>query len=362
MKKLLLLIVFIFSAGTLLFATGEGRFMTDPDIHNNKIVFTYEGDLWLVDINGGTASRLTSSPGDEYSAKFSPDGKTIAFTADYDGSTNIYTMPVDGGKPIRITYNPGGAQAVTWTPDGKKVVYRSFFENYINRDPDLYFVEKDGSAPERFPLDRGVDCSFSHDGNKILYVRKGREDYYWKRYKGGWYPDIWMYDFKENKFTPITKYEGKNAYPMWIGNDMYFVSDRTNGISNIYKEDLLSDSITELTHYGDVDVMTPSTDGKNIVYLHDGFLNVMNVKTGNVKQIKVDVPSDDWQLRDRIINPKKYIHYAGISNDGKNVILDARGDVFNVPVDNGNTINLSNTPGTREMYPSYIFRMPKAVP
>ncbi len=350
-KSFLFIFVFLFSAGSLLFASNEGRFMTDPDIHNNKIVFTYEGDLWIVNADGGTASRLTSSPGDEYSAKFSPDGKTIAFTANYDGSTNIYVMPADGGKPKRITYVPGYVKTVTWTPDGKRIVFSSFFENYIYRDPNLYFVNKDGSAPDRFPLDRGVDCSFSHNGSKILYVRKGREDYYWKRYKGGWYPDIWMYDFKENKFTPITKYEGKNAYPMWIGNNMYFVSDRTNGISNLYKEDLSTDNITELTNYSDVDVMTPSTDGKQIVFLHDGYLNVMDVSTGKVNQIKVDVPSDNWQLRDRVINPKKYIHYAGISNDGKSVILDARGDVFDVPVGKGNTVNLSQTPGTREMYP-----------
>ena len=326
--------------------------MQDPDIHNNKIVFTYEGDLWIVNVNGGTATRLTTFPGDEYRARFSPDGKMIAFTASYDGAQSIYVMPADGGQPKRITYNPSGAETVAWTPDGKRVVYRSFWENYIMRDPKLYFVDKNGSAPERLPLDRGVDCSFSKDGSKILYVRKGREDYYWKRYKGGWYPDIWEYDFKNNKFTQITKYVGKNAYPMWIGNDMYFVSDRTNGISNLYKENLETKKITEITNYNDVDVMAPSTDRAQIVYLHDGYLNVFNVSTGKSKQIEVNVPSDKWELRNRVINPKDYIHYAAISNDGKNVALDARGDVFIVPTQSDeNTKNLSNTPGTREMYP-----------
>ncbi len=352
-KYLFFLIVLILFSVQILPAGQNGRFMTYPDIHGSKIVFTYEGDLWLVNSSGGEATRITTAPGVEYSAKFSPDGKWIAFTGHYDGPASVYLMPSEGGVPKRITYNPGGDMTVCWTPDGKRVVFKSFWENFIMRDPNLYFVDREGSAPERFPLDRGVDCSFSQDGSKILYVRKGMEDYYWKRYKGGWYPDIWMYDFKENKFSPVTKYIGKNAYPMWIGNDMYFVSDRTNGIANLYKEDLSSNQITEITHYDDVDVMTPSTDQKNIVFMHDGYLNILNVASGNIKQIEINIPSDKWELKERVINPKDYIHFASISNDGQEVALEARGDVFVLPAENkdGRTVNLSNTPGTREMYP-----------
>lgn len=352
MKRLYLnLSLTFFFLAVAAFAQEQGRFMTDPDINGNKIVFTYEGDLWLVNSDGGTATRLTTFPGVEYRARFSPDGKWIAFTASYDGAQSIYVMPSEGGVPTRITYTPGGAETVTWTPDGKRVVFRSYWENFIMRDPNLYFVDKDGSAPERFPLDRGIDCGFSTDGSKILYVRKGPENYYWKRYKGGWHPDIWMYDFKENKFTPITSYVGVNAYPMWIGNDMYYVSDSSNGISNLYREDLTTMQVTQLTNYNDVDVMTPSTDHRQIVYLHDGYLNVTDVATGSSKQIAVNIPSDKWELRNRVINPKDYIHYATISDDGKNVAIEARGDVFIVPTEKGQTVNLSNTPGTREIYP-----------
>ncbi len=333
------------------FASQEGRFMKDPDINKNKIVFTYEGDLWIVSSNGGTASRLTSLPGDENSAKFSPDGSLIAFTGAYDGSNNVYTLPSEGGEPKRITFVPGFAQPVCWTPDGKKIVFKSTYENYIMRDGNLYFVDKNGSAPERFPIERGVRCSFSEDGTKFLYVRKGPEEYNWKRYKGGWYTDIWMYDFKENKFTPITDYVGKNAYPMWIGKYMYFVSDRKTGIANIFKENLETKEIVQVTNYTDVDVITPSNDKDQIVYLHDGYLNVLDTKTDQSKKINVDVPSDRWELRERVINPKDFIHYAEISNDGNAAAVEARGDVYIVPTGKGNTLNLSNTPGTREMYP-----------
>ncbi len=350
MKKVLLFVCVIYFAGTYVRAAEQGRFMTYPDIYKNKIVFTYEGDLWLVSSQGGLATRITSAPGREYSARFSPDGKWIAFTGQYDGGNNVYVIPSDGGQPLRITYNPGGGQSIAWTRDGKRVVFRSYFENYIYRDPNLYFVDKDGSAPERFPIDRGELCSFNSNGTKMLYCRKGWEEYYWKRYKGGWYQDIWMYDFKENKFTPISHYEGKNSYPMWIGNKMYFVSDRTNGVANIYVEDLDTKDIKEVTNYSDFDVMEPETDGQQIVFMQNGYVNILDIQTGKINKISITIPSDRWALRDRVINPKEYIHSMNISNDGKTAVLEARGDIFTISTTNGTTKNLSKTAGTREMY------------
>jgi len=348
MKKFLaLFLLFILS----LLNAEESRFMKYPDIRKEKIVFTYENDLWLINSSGGTATRITNAPGNETMPKFSPDGKWIAFTGSYDGGSNVYIIPSEGGEPKRLTYNPDGGQTIGWTPDGEKIVFRSRWENFIGRDPNLYFVDKDGSAPERFPLDRGTICSFSKDGKKILYTRRGDEEYYWKRYKGGQYSDIWMYDFVKNEFTPISDYVGKNTYPMWIENKLYFISDRTNGIANLYVQDLDSKKVTQLTTYDDFDIMYPSTDGINIVFIRGGYLNVYNVKTNKTEKLSVTAPSDKWALRDRNINPKDYIHYFNISNDGESVILEARGDVFNLQVEDGMTKNLSITSGTKEMYP-----------
>lgn len=351
MKTLITALLLILFSSHLIYSADEGRLMTYPDIYKDKIVFTYENDLWLVSSNGGTATRLTSFPGNEYSARFSPDGKSIAFTAGYDGTYGVYVIPSEGGEPVRLTYIPGTAQSIAWTPDGKQIVFRSYFENYISRDPNLYFVNKEGSAPERFPIDRGVLCSFNSDASKMLYCRKGMEEYYWKRYKGGQYTDIWMYDFKQNQFTPVSDYVGKNAYPMWIGNNMYFISDRTNGVSNLYVEDLSTKTIKEITDYSDFDVMWAENDGEQIVFIQNGYINIYDIKTNQTKKISVNIPSDRWRLRDRVINPKEYVHSMNISNDGKTAILESRGDVFTIPTDKGNTKNISNTPGTREMYP-----------
>jgi tricorn protease len=351
MKTLISALLFLIFTSQLALAAGEGRLMTYPDIYKDKIVFTYENDLWLVSSGGGNATRLTSFPGNEFSARFSPDGKSIAFTAGYDGTYGVYVMPAEGGEPVRLTYLPGSAQSIAWTPDGKRVVFRSAYENYISRDPNLYFVNKEGSAPERFPIDRGVLCSYNPDGSKMLYCRKGNEEYYWKRYKGGQYQDIWMYDFKQKQFTAISDYVGKNSYPMWIGNNMYFVSDRTNGVANLYVEDLTTKAIKQLTSYADFDVMWAENDGEQLVFIQSGYLNIYDTKTSQVKKISVIIPSDKWRMRDRVINPKEYVHSTNVSNDGKTAVLESRGDVFIIPVGKGNTKNISNTPGTREMYP-----------
>ncbi|MGZ5469591.1 MAG: hypothetical protein ACXW2H_10880, partial [Candidatus Aminicenantales bacterium] len=352
MKQFLraILIVCLLSAGA--FAAEEGRFFNYPTIHNETIVFTYESDLWTVNAKGGVASRLTTFPGTETMAKISPDGNWLAFTASYDGAQAVYLMPAEGGAPVRRTYNPGGAQVIAWTPAGTEVVFRSMFENIVGRDPNLYSVSIKGGAPERLPLDRGVLISYISGENKFFYCRRGSEEYYWKRYKGGQYQDIWLYDGAAKTYAPVTDYVGKNSYPMWAGGLMYFVSDRTNGIANLYTQKLGTKDVTQVTQYADFDVMMPQTDGRSIVYVQDGRIHVFDVSSGSDTKIAVTVPSDRWALRDRVINPRDYVHTAHLSDNGETVVLEARGDVFRVPIGHGPAENLSETPGTREMYPA----------
>ncbi len=330
----------------------EGRFMRYPDIHQSTIVFSYEDDLWSVPSTGGTATRLTTYPGDEYAARISPDGSLIAFTGQYDDALSVYLMPASGGVPVRLTYLPTSAQSLCWTPDGKRIVFRSMFDNVMSRDPQLYVVDTEGHAPERLPLDRGVLCSFSPDGKSILYCRKGSEEYYWKRYKGGRYQDIWRYDFPTNTFTPISDYVGKNSYPMWVGSTMYFVSDRTNGIANIFAQDLATHVITPITSYDDFDVMMPSTDGTSIVFMQKGYLHVLDIATRTIRRLTVTLPTDRWITRTRTIDAGDYLHSVDAASDGKKVVLEARGDLFVTDVAQKASINISRSPGSREFRPA----------
>jgi len=333
-------------------AATPGRFPQTPDISGNTIVFTWERDLWTVPASGGVAQRLTTHPGSEDAPKFSPDGKWIAFTGQYAGP-DLYVIPSTSGTPRRVTFLGTGARAVAWTPDGARIVFRSGHENTFRPIVKLFTVTPEGSLPERLPMERGILCSYSPDGTKLVYNRRGTEEYYWKRYKGGLHTDIWLYDFTANSFAKLTDYVGKNAYPMWIRDRMYFVSDRgANGIANLYTYEFATKRVTQVTDFADFDVQMPETDGASIVFVQAGKLFVLDTATNRVRPVAVEMPSDRWQLADRTVNPRDYIHAMGVSNDGKTAVLEARGDIYLVSADDvAPPRNLTNTPGTRERFP-----------
>ncbi|MFZ5517803.1 MAG: S41 family peptidase [Candidatus Zhuqueibacterota bacterium] len=352
MRFFKLTVLIVLTLASFVFAAIEGRFMSSPNIRGEKIVFTYEGDLWTVNATGGTAMRLTSHPGNEETGKISPDGKWIAFSGNYDNGSNVYLIPMEGGTPNRLTYHVS-ADVITWTPDSKQIIFRSGHENTFRPIVKLYSVTPNGGLPEELPVPSGVLCTFSPDGKKMVYNTRGREEYYWKRYKGGQYQDIWMYDFAAKAFTKLTDYVGKNSYPMWIGDGMYFVSDRgENGIANIYHYNFTTKKIDPITQYDNFDVQMASTDGTSIVYMHSGYLYRLNPAQGTPQQVHVSIPTDNWRLADRTVNPKDYVHSMSISDDGKTAVFEARGDVFLVPTgDEGDTKNLTNSAGSRERYP-----------
>lgn len=335
----------------VLAAAIPGRFMQFPDIRGEKILFTYEEDLWVVSSQGGLATRITSHPGSEFSGKFSPDGQWIAFSGQYDNGVNVYLIPHDGGEPRRLTWQYGDARVITWTPDAK-VVFRSGVENTFRPIQKLFTVNMDASMPEKLPPPRGVLASFSADGQKMVYAPRGNEEYYWKRYKGGQYMDLWLYDFNAKTYDKLTDYVGKNSYPMWIGDKMYFVSDRgENGIANVYAYDLKSRQVVQITQHKEYDVQMASTDGRQIVYLNSGYLYVLDTRDNSSRKVEITLPTDQWKLAERTINPQEYIQSMAVSNDGQSAILEARGDIYSVAAkEEKPTVNLTKTGSSRERY------------
>jgi len=329
------------------------RFMRFPTISNGTIVFTYEDDLWSVPAAGGPAQRLTNHPGVEEAARFSPDGKWIAFRALYDGAPQVYVMPAAGGVPRRITWFGAENMPVGWTPDGTKVIVRSSHENTFRPLAKLFAVPVDGGYPEPLPPDRATLCSYSPDGTRLAYNRNGNEEYYWKRYKGGQYVDLWLYDFNTRQYTSLTDYVGKNAYPMFAGGKLYFVSDRgPDGVSNLYTIDPATKKVDPVTRYNDLDVQMASTDGKSVVFMQNGRLTVMDAATGATRVVPVELPTDRWRLADRTVAAKDYVQTFSVSNDGKTAVFEARGDVLAVPVDEDQpTVNITRTTASRERYP-----------
>ena len=231
--------------------TPEGRLLRFPDIHGGKVVFVYGGDIWLVPATGGAAHRITADAGRELFPKFSPDGKWIAFTGQYDGNFNVYVMPAEGGQPRQLTFYQGGAaplndrmgihnEVVAWTPDSKRVLFLSRRDSSNVWTKRLYTVSIDGGQPEPLSLDQGGLASFNADGTKIAYNRIFRNFRTWKRYTGGLAQDIYIYDLKDNVLEqqiPHTDYT--DTFPMWRGDTVYFTSDHGDEHRlNIYSYDL----------------------------------------------------------------------------------------------------------------------------
>ena len=257
----------------------EARLLRFPATNGSDIVFSYAGDLYKAPLNGGEAQKLTSHIGYEMFARFSPDGKSIAFTGQYDGNTEVYLIPTDGGEPQRLTYTATNNRddlgdrmgpnniVMTWTPEGKNIVYRNRISDGF--DGKLWSISKNGGMSEVIPLPEGGFCSYSPDGKKLAYNRVMREFRNWKYYRGGMADDIWIYDPAAKKVENITNNIAQDIIPMWIGEEIYFISDRDRTM-NIFVYNIRTKQTEKVTNYTDYDVKFPSSNGQIIVYEHGG--------------------------------------------------------------------------------------------
>jgi tricorn protease len=338
----------------------QGRVFLFPDIHNDKIVFYYAGDLWQASSDGGVARRLTSNPGREMFPKFSPDGKWIAFTGQYDGNFNVYVIPSQGGQPRQLTYWQGGAEplsdrmgvhneVVTWFPDSKRILFLSRRDSSNVWTKRLYSVSIDGGLPEPLPMDQGGLASFSPDGARMAYNVIFRNFRTWKRYTGGLAQSITIYDLKHNTVEDVPHTEWTDTYPMWHGNTIYFDSDRgPDHRLNLYSYDLGTKKIEQLTHFADFDVMWPSLGPNAIIFQNGGYLYTFDLQTKKTKKLTIYVPGDREQMMKQWVNVSKLITDFDISPEGKRAVFAARGDVFTVPAKEGSIRNLTHSSASRE--------------
>jgi len=354
MRKMLFLMMIMFCFAVCVVAQQEPiRLMRYPDVANGKIVFCYQGDLWLVEQSGGRAMRLTVHHGDEIYPKFSPDGKWIAFTGNYLGGTNIFIIPVDGGQPKQLTYHPSSDRVQGWTPDSKYVIFTSSRTTYSWAYAELFKVSIDGHYPEMLPVDRGDQPSLSPDGKKMAFNRHPGRFWWWKRYKGTFNQDVWIYDFDGKTFEQATKYEGNDNWPMWgKDNKIYFVSDRNHTV-NIFAYSLEDKQIQQITQHTDDGVQWPSMspDGEFIVYENNGQLYLLDTMKGTTDEVVVSAPTDDRFDLVEFVNPKGHIQSFNISPSGKRAIFGARGEIFTVPAEMGDIRNLTESASAREQYP-----------
>ena len=340
-------------------AQEDVRLLRFPAVYGDNVVFTYAGDLYKVPLKGGTARRLTSDVnGYEMFAHFSPDGKEIAFTGQYDGNTEVFIIPAEGGVPKRLTYTAtlgrddisdrmGPNNIVMAWRDDNEIVYRSRKQTFNSFKGQLFQVNKDGGMSEELPLPSGGWCSFSDDGTKMAYNRIFREFRTWKYYSGGMADDIWVYDFKTKETINITNDDNQDIFPMWHGNKIYFLSDRDRTM-NMFVYDLNTKQTSKVTNYTEYDIKFPSLGNESIIYENGGYLYNYNLDDGSIKKVTVNIYNDITTGRDEIKDASKYINSWAISPDGNRVVFGARGDVFTVPAKSGITRNLTQSSGVHD--------------
>ena len=340
-------------------ANAETRLLRFPDIHGDQVAFSYAGDVWTATAAGGMATRITAHPGQELFPRFSPDGRWIAFTGQYDGDEQVYVVPARGGVPRPLTFYPATGplpprwgydhQVYDWTPDGQAVLFRSFRHGSLLRT-HLFTVSVEGGLPVRLPMRRSGGGDLSPDGRKVVYSPLSRDFRTWKRYQGGWSQDLHIFDLETSELTRVTDHPRSDRDPMWIGESIYFSSDR-DGKLNLYRYDVPTGETTQLTRQELWDVRWPSDDGAGrIVYELNGGLEVYDLAAGSSMAISIDVPDDGLAMRPARISAAGNIEDFALSPKGERALFVARGDVFTAPIDKGPTRDLTKSSGAHDKW------------
>jgi tricorn protease len=324
--------------------------LRNPALSRTQIVFTYAGDLWTVPRDGGEAKRLTTAPGVETDAVFSPDGSTIAFTGEYDGNVDVFVMPAAGGVPRRLTYHPGQDEAVGWTPDGKRVLFVSS-RAVPNDGARLYTLPAEGGGlPEELPLPIALEGSYSPDGSHLAYVPLFQWQEAWKRYRGGQTKKIWIANLADSSIVKVPRDNSNDLNPMWVGDRIYFLSDREGPVTLFYY-DIKTKKVTRAIANHGLDFKSASAGPGAIVYEQFGELHLYDLKTGQTKAVAVTLAGDLPELRPHFVNVAKRLRNADISPNGLRAVFEARGEILTVPADKGDPRNLTNSPTAMEREP-----------
>jgi tricorn protease len=340
-------------AGTLQ-AQVNARMFRYPDVSNTHITFVYAGDIWVAPKTGGTAQRLSSPRGEETFPRFSPDGQTIAFSGNYDGNQDIYTVPTMGGEPTRLTYHPMGDRVIDWYPDGGGILFASSRESGRQRYSQFFRVPGGGGLTEKLPVPYGEFGAVSPDGEWLAYLPIARDFRLWKRYRGGMAPDIWLFNLRDNSSRNVTNSIENESQPMWYGRTLFYISDAgPNQRHNIWAYDLDSGTPRQITQFSDFDIHFPAIGTSDIIFEAGGRLYLLDLATERYSEVNIDVVTDLATLKPRTENVAQLMFGGGISPTGKRAIAEARGDIFSLPAEHGPILNLTASSGVAERYPSW---------
>lgn len=351
MKKFLFILFLFITIESM--AQIDARMIQYPDVSGSHITFAYAGDVWVVAKEGGTAYKLSSPAGPESFPRFSPDGKQIAFTGNYDGNSDVYVVNTMGGIPKRITFHDYSDRTVDWSPAGK-ILFASSRESGRQRFNQLYLIDQTGAQAEKLPMAYAEFGSFSSDGKKIAFTQMSRTSRNWKRYRGGTAADIYIFDLEKMEAENITNNPANDELPMWNGNKIYYMSDRGAELrNNLWVYDIATKQHSQLTDFTDFDIHFPSMGSEDIVFEAGGKLYLFNLDTQKTSEVEIDVVTDQIAVQPKTESVQSLMRNATIAPKGERAIVEARGELFSLPSEHGFVKNLTNTPGAAERSPAW---------
>ena len=355
MRRAVPLLLFVLFVSSTAAAQDRPLLATNPTLSRTHIAFVYAGDLWTVPRAGGDAVRLTTGAGTETRPYFSPDGSTLAFSAEYDGNLDVYTIPAAGGVPRRVTHHPGADLVTGWTPDGTKVLFASSRISENARFSRLFTIAVNGVFAEPLPLPMGNEGAFSPDGSRVAYVPLPRAFNIWKRYRGGQVTPLWIATLADSTIERVPRTDSNDFNPMWTAADpgrVFFLSDREGPIT-LYAYDTAAKKVSRLFENQGLDIKSASAGPDGIVYEQFGGLHVFDLKAGTSRRVPVRVSADLAGVRPRYEKAAARITNSALSPTGARAVFEARGEILSVPAEKGDVRNLTNTPGSADRDPAW---------
>jgi tricorn protease len=332
----------------------DTRLLHQPATSGTHVAFVYADDLWVARVDGSDVRRLTTDDGIESSPAFSPDGRVIAFTAQYDGNRDAYVVPIEGGVPRRLTWHPGADEVQGFTPDGTRVLFTSGRSVFTGRYTQLFTVPVEGGVEDALPIPNAAAGAYAPDGRHVAYNPIGQAFDQWKHYRGGQVSRLWIFNTTSHDIekVPQPPTRANDVDAAWIGSTLYFRSDR-DGEFNLYAYDTRSRGVSRLTNHDDYPVLSVAAGGGKVVYEQGGYLHLFDPSAKSSRRISIGVPSDLRETRPRFVKGANWIRGAAVSPTGVRAAFEFRGEIVTVPAEKGDARNLTNTPGAHERSPAW---------
>jgi tricorn protease len=349
-KRIVKVILFILCTSGGVWAQAT-KLLREPTLHTEKVAFIYAADLWVANLDGSNLLRLTSAPAVESNPAFSPDGKTIAFSSNRSGVTAVYTVPVTGGEHTRLTWYPAAATVRGWTPDGKSILYATDRETAPVPHNRLWTVPAIGGPSALLAKQWGHDGAFSPDGKRLILDRMDRWDVEWRAYRGGQNTPLIVMNLEDYAETLLPNNRTIDIKPLWLNDDIYFISDRSGGVANIWRIKPNGTGLTPVTQFKGSDVKDMAAHGNRLVYEREGMLHLLDLSSGNTRTLDIKVTGDFPWAETKWEDVGKTAGNASLSPTGKRAVMASRGDIYTIPVENGNARNLTQSPGAADRAP-----------